>query len=331
MNLYKIVNSAVLIFICQFYIFANCDFEIHYSRQGNSLNYDCNYEQSELRFEIYIDSITGSSGVYAIHPFGEGIVSKTLVTPGIGFAYTFSENDKLSQAIGFSVYDGQVDSCFMESYISYNLTFLDFTWCLDTPACSNKIFAEFKQNELGSIFSCNETKDGLSVELDTMYGGTADLTINTLGLGSLSYGTQNEVFYNFNQNDINTLSSEIGIEIDDNNGCVSTYDFSGEVAFTDIEMFCTIVSNNESLENVEAVYTIFPMPVCNTMHVRIEREGLLNIREINILDMAGEILTVKEGNFNIINTFNLERLTTGIYLLEIKTLNEVYYDKLIKI
>ncbi|MCG6191088.1 LamG-like jellyroll fold domain-containing protein [Maribellus maritimus] len=91
-----------------------------------------------------------------------------------------------------------------------------------------------------------------------------------------------------------------------------------------------VSSSNNNLVG-EAVYNVYPNPVKNKVTINIGQPVACDV-EISILNMEGKrlmVLPVLRG-LDIVKTVDLQSFASGVYMMEIKSQNNVIYKKIVK-
>lgn len=79
---------------------------------------------------------------------------------------------------------------------------------------------------------------------------------------------------------------------------------------------------------ISSKFNVFPNPVNDV--VTITNNENINIEQVEVFDITGKTVKVQKGNNEKENTLNLEDLSSGTYLLHVKTEQGIAINKLIK-
>jgi sugar lactone lactonase YvrE len=88
-----------------------------------------------------------------------------------------------------------------------------------------------------------------------------------------------------------------------------------------------VLGNQDFLEKTNSIY-LLPNPAEETFEIRFSNESVLNT-EVKIYDNLGK-LVFEEMNYQISKQIDISKLQKGIYIVEIRTENEIFSKKLVK-
>lgn len=320
----KFIN--LILFSClAFNLLAQCNLEIQYDLNGVVLVQDCSESYSEPMHTIGVESINGGSEVYSVVPFGNGFVSNTLVTAGNGFTYFYPESDHLNGNLGFTITDGGGDTCYLNNVINYQLSSVDF-FC-DSASCAEKIELDIEPGDLFDIYSCNGNGN-FQIKVNNVTGGNGTYAITTLGLGTISVPNilNNKKFnYEITQSDIDTRISDIGFQVDDGENCKMRFDFSGQVAFSNIQDLCYVANTQELIAQNEI--EIRPNIISQKFEIYNPNNRL--IRSMKIFNINGSLVN-KITSFPNYNYYALKDLSKGVYIVKFEVEDFEVIQKIIK-
>ena len=79
---------------------------------------------------------------------------------------------------------------------------------------------------------------------------------------------------------------------------------------------------------ISSKFNVFPNPVNDV--VTITNNENINIEQVEVFDIIGKTVKIQKGNNEKENTLNLEDLSSGTYLLHIKTDQGIAIKKVVK-
>lgn len=240
-----LINSIlilILLNVLTLKVIAKDDIVIQYDLDGNVVNLNCDFSQTEPRFEVKILSVTGGSGNYTVIPLIEGAVSKLQLMEGEGFSYFFSKEDQNNRTIGFTITDEAGNSCEIDLRLISQLEVVNIN---QACSCNVEMSIAVKPGTLTDTLSCGFNSQGepaLFVEVSDVSGGitNANYEIEPLQVGeiSTSYLTDSpfRFYYAITQNDIDS-NKPLGFKIFDGNNCFYERRFTVPAS---IKMACDI-------------------------------------------------------------------------------------------
>lgn len=206
---------------------------INESVNGYALDAYCDYTELEPRVGLNIESIIGGSGLYTIEPFGNSSSSENTVAENEPFSYFFNQQDVLENTVGFEVRDESGNVCKLNEQTIASIS--GFVGVCNRP-CSAAIELDFQPGDI-SEFSCDNLMN-ITVEVNTVSGGTGEYYLSTLGVGTLSedFVSSQNFTYTFNLED--ALDQTIGFLVNDQNGCAEEFDFTNRIPYDELKQLC---------------------------------------------------------------------------------------------
>lgn len=157
---------------------------------------------------------------------------------------------------------------------------------------------------------------------DGIYFGSVNSNTNNNSCNDLQYGFSNDLL-DMDENFMSYSRDTWMFSNDQVNEMIATLNgYRQSLKNSNVTLNCTGTVSNDNIDQL--FYKIYPNPSKGIINI----ESILNINKIEVLDMFGKNIIIR-NNLNNFTTIKLDHLPKGVYILNIEINNTIITEKII--